>query len=509
MIGQLRSAARSTKSWLAAMAIAAATLSPNAAAAESASVTFVLVNDIYEMSGTGERGGFARLASVVKAERQARENVIYVHAGDTLSPSLFSGFDQGAHIIELTNMAPPDVFVPGNHEFDFGPEVFLERMSQAAFPVLAANLRDPAGEVIDTIHGTTTIDAGPLKVGIVGLAADDTPVKSSAGDYMFQPTVATGITVAEDLRASGADLIVAVVHAGRAQDQELFRSRAFDIILSGDDHDLMLFYDGRTLMAESKQDAEFVTAIDIAAEVSDDDGKREVEWWPNVRIIDTANVEPDPQVAARIAEFEAELSAELDVTLGTTTSALDSQRASVRGGETAIGNLIADAMREAVGADVAITNGGGIRGNRTYDAGSAITRRDVLSELPFGNKTLLLEVTGADIADALENGVSEVENGGGRFPQVSGLGFTLDLAQPAGQRVSEIMVGEAALDRNARYTLATNDFMARGGDGYGMFRSAKVLLGDLDGKLMANDVMAYIRAKGTVAPQVEGRIKTQ
>src|SRR5262245_5053211 len=115
------------------------------AAAETAKVTFLLTNDIYQMneqvmSDGKARGGFARLAAVVKAERAKSVPVIFAHAGDTLSPSLMSGFDRGAHIITLTNMIPPDVFVPGNHEFDFGKAVFLQRMGEAKFPLYAANL---------------------------------------------------------------------------------------------------------------------------------------------------------------------------------------------------------------------------------------------------------------------------------------------------------------------------------------------------------------------------------
>jgi 2',3'-cyclic-nucleotide 2'-phosphodiesterase (5'-nucleotidase family) len=225
-----------------------------------------------------------------------------------------------------------------------------------------------------------------------------------------------------------------------------------------------------------------------------------------VRTIDTADVEPDAAVAAKVAEYESELSKELDIAVGKTTTELDSRRASVRGGETAIGNLIADAMRHAVGADVAITNGGGIRGDKTYPAGSELTRRDILTELPFGNKNLLLEVSGQGVIDALENGVSQVENGAGRFPQISGLTFTLDASKSAGSRVSNVMVGDKPIDPAASYKVSTNDFMANGGDGYTVFRSAKVLLGTLDGKLMANDVMAYVRSMGEVSPSVGGRI---
>src|SRR5690606_33217386 len=112
------------------------------------------------------------------------------------------------------------------------------------------------------------------------------------------------------------------------------------------------------------------------------------------------------------------LDQELAIEIGTTTTALDSRRATVRGQEAAIGNLIADAMRAAVDADIAITNGGGIRADREYPAGHRLTRKDVLSELPFGNRTVKLAVTGEHVKAALENGVSQFEAVAGRFPQV-------------------------------------------------------------------------------------------
>jgi 2',3'-cyclic-nucleotide 2'-phosphodiesterase (5'-nucleotidase family) len=474
--------------------------------AQTANVTFLLVNDIYEMGDSGGRGGFPKLTTAVKAERAKGGTVIYVHAGDTISPSLLSGFDQGEHIMVLTNMEPPDIFVPGNHEYDFGPEVFVKRMGEATFPILAANLRDASGNRIAGIADTMMIEVGPAKIGIIGLTADDSPVKSTPGNLKIAPTVATAAALAKELRAAGADLVVAVAHASRGQDLEMLTGHTVDILLSGDDHDLMTFYDGRTIMVESMSDARVLVAVDVAITVKVDGDKRSVSWWPKVRTIDTADVEPDAAVAAKVAEYESELSKELDIAVGKTTTELDSRRASVRGGETAIGNLIADAMRHAVGADVAITNGGGIRGDKTYPAGSELTRRDILTELPFGNKNLLLEVSGQGVIDALENGVSQVENGAGRFPQISGLTFTLDASKSAGSRVSNVMVGDKPIDPAATYKVSTNDFMANGGDGYTVFRSAKVLLGTLDGKLMANDVMAYVRSMGEVSPSVGGRI---
>ena len=130
----------------------------------------------------------------------------------------------------------------------------------------------------------------------------------------------------------------------------------------------------------------------------------------------------------------------------------------------------------------------------------------MLTELPFGNRTVKLELSGADLLAALENGVSDAENQAGRFPQVSGLTFTADITKPKGQRVSGVLIGGKPLESQATYTLATNDFMAAGGDGYSSLIHARPLLGVRDGRLMANDVMAYIAEKKTVAPKVEGRI---
>jgi 5'-nucleotidase / UDP-sugar diphosphatase len=484
---------------------AASLLSP--AWAGEVRFTLLLTNDIYKVDNRSGRGGFARLNAVIKAERAKGGNVIYAHAGDLISPSLLSGLDQGQHTIALTNMAPPDIFTPGNHEFDFGPDVFLKRMGEARFPLFAANLRTAEGKPIPGFKDMEIREVEGLKLGMLGLTAEDSPVKSSPGDgLLFAPTFDTAVARAGELRAQGADMVIAVVHANRAVDLRLFNSGAFDIILSGDDHDLALFFDGRTVLAESREEAEFVTAIDISADVQEKDGRRNVTWFPNFRIIDTATVTPDPETQAKVDAYNAELDAELNVPIGITSEPLDSRKATVRSSEAAIGNLIADAAREAVKADIAIVNGGGIRGNKEYPAGADITRRDVLSELPFGNRTVKLEVTGGMILAVLENGVSEAENAGGRFPQVSGLSFTADLREPRGQRISNVKIAGKPLEKTATYTLATNDYMFAGGDGYVMLEAARPLLGVRDARLMANDVMAYITARKTVAPKVEGRI---
>jgi len=489
----------------------AAILASGIAGAESTRVTFVLVNDIYlasdrMMADGGRRGGFARLAAVVKAERAKGGHVVFAHAGDTISPSLISGLDRGAHIIALTNLIPPDIFVPGNHEFDFGKATFLQRMAEARFPLYGANLRGPDGQPLANFKDRAIASFDGVRIGLTGATYDDTPRTSSPEDLKFLPTVATAKQQAEALRQEGADFVVAVVHADRKQDYELMGTRAVDLILTGHDHDLFVNFDGVTAVVESSYDAHYVTAVDVAIDVKIEDGRRMVTWWPQFRVIDTATVTPDPEVAAEVARYEQNFAKEIDAPLATTAVALDSRNAIVRTREAAIGNLVADAMRARARADAAVMNGGGIRGGKIYPPGATLTRRDVLAELPFGNRLITIEISGADLRRAIENGLSLLPNPAGRFPQVSGLTIEADVSRPPGRRITSIKVGDAALDEAKTYRVATNDFMGRGGDGYTMFRDARHLLPDTDSPLIANEVMDYLARLGTVRTGVEGRI---
>jgi 2',3'-cyclic-nucleotide 2'-phosphodiesterase (5'-nucleotidase family) len=256
---------------------------PRLARAETARITFILVNDIYLMNEEEgpdgkKRGGFPRLAAVAKAEREKAEKsggrVIFVHAGDTLSPSLMSGIDRGYHIIQLLNMIPPDVFVPGNHEFDFGKDVFLQRMKEAQFPLFAANMRNGDGSMLPGFKDRTIIDVEGVRIGLTGQALTATPQVSNSGDVRFSPLVASVREQTKALRSEGADFTVAIVHAPRSDDLQLFYDRAADLILTGHDHDLFLDYDGRTAIVESSHDAHYVTMIDLTIRVGMSEGRR-------------------------------------------------------------------------------------------------------------------------------------------------------------------------------------------------------------------------------------------
>lgn len=489
-------------------AVATATSAPvSSAQAETVTVTILGVGDIYNFAEEKGRGGFARLNAVAKAEKAANPNFIYVMDGDMLSPSILSGFDKGQNTVDLTNLMPFDLAVPGNHEFDFGPQNFAEKLAASKYPWAAINITNADGSALAGLQGVMVKEIAGLKIALIPVAQDTTPEVSSPGNLKFLPTVETAIAAAKAARQDGADLVVGVVQTDMSNDRALIASHKFDVILSGDDHAYATAYDGVTAYVETSIDGRFLSPVDLAVTIGEKDGKRTIKWVPNFRFIDTANVTPDPQSQAMVDALQKQLDDSLNIEIGKTAGALDSRRNVVRGMESAMGNLIADAMRAATGADIAITNGGGIRADRTYDEGTVLTRRDILTELPFGNVTVVTELPGTQVLAALENGFSQVEKGGGRFPQVSGLSVVYDPSAAAGSRVSSVMVGDKPLDLDAVYSVATNDYILGGGDGYSALGGGKILINAGNANLMANDVMDYIVAAGGVTAKVEGRIK--
>ncbi len=500
----MRSLTNLTRSLFAATLISAAAMC--AAQAEAVKITLLGVGDIYKFDGGKTRGGIARLNAFARAEKAANPNTLYLFNGDMFSPSLMSGLDKGENMVVLTNVVPFDLAVPGNHEFDFGTDNFLQKMKLSKYPWAAINMTKGDGTPIEGMGGVTIKDIAGVKVALIPVAQDTSSVVSSTGDWKFGPTADSAIEAAKQAKKDGADLVVGVVQAPNSDDDKMYASKAFDVILSGDDHHLVVRYNGVSVHVDTSTEANYLVPVDLTVNVEEKDGKRSVKWEPNFRFIDTAAVTPDPETQKLTDDYLKQLDNELNVAIGKTVGGLDSRRNVVRTGEAAIGNLIADAMRDVTGADIAIMNGGGIRADKEYAAGSEITRKDILSELPFGNVTVMVEVSGKQLREALENGVSKIEDGGGRFAHVSGMKIEVDATKPAGSRVVSAMLGDKPLDDAASYKLATNDFVLGGGDGFTSLSGGKVIVDARGGQLVANDVMVYVKKLGSVDAKVEGRI---
>jgi 2',3'-cyclic-nucleotide 2'-phosphodiesterase (5'-nucleotidase family) len=224
-------------------------------------------------------------------------------------------------------------------------------------------------------------------------------------------------------------------------------------------------------------------------------------------MLSTRGVPGDAAVAAKVADYEARLGAALDQPVGNCRQALDSRASVVRRRESSFGNLVTDALRVRLGADVALFNGGGIRGDTLRPAMEQLSRRDLMRELPFGNLGAMVEAKGSALRTALEKGLSGIEKGHGGFLQVSGLTMTIDPARPAGRRLLEATVAGQPLDDARAYRIAMPDYLAYGGDGQNVFAEATVLV-DRSGALpVASLLEEYLKAGAPVDLGPGPRIK--
>lgn len=432
------------------------------------------VNDVYVLEPVAGRGGLARVATLVRGLERETPNTLFALAGDTLSPSLLSTLRRGAQMIEGWNALGLGVAAFGNHEFDFGPAVLAERVGESRFPWLATNVLDRAsGRPLGGARPWLRRDFDGVRVGVIGLTTPDAARTSNGGP---------GVSFDDPLEAArgaltalgAVDLAVAVTHLPLAQDRALVAALPIDAVLGGHDHDPMLVEEGRAVIVKAGSNAVNVGQVEYELRCGAVLSRRQRLIPVDERLAEA------PDVADLVRRQAALLARELDTTVGRTAVPLDARESLVRREETPLGRFFADLMRERVGAQVALLNSGGIRGNRVIPAGP-ITKRDIRGLLPFTNTVVLLELTGEALRAALERSVDELPRPTGHFLQTSGLAFTVDLAQPATRRVGAITVGGRPLDPGGRYRVATLDYLARGQDGYPMLAAGRVLLGPEDG----------------------------
>ncbi|WP_149538754.1 bifunctional metallophosphatase/5'-nucleotidase [Siccirubricoccus phaeus] len=476
------------------------------AAAETTRLTFLHLNDIYEHLPRDGHGGLAEIATLIERERGAAPGPVFLtFGGDLISPSLASSITGGAHMIEIFNAFGTDVAVLGNHEFDFGPEVAARRIAESRFPWLGANVLGPDGQIFGGAVATVIRQAGPLRIGFVGVLTGSTARVSNAPGITFLPEVQAVQEAAAALRAAGVDLVVALTHLDLEQDKEIQRRAGVDLVLGGHDHDPAALLEGGALVLKAGSDAFWLGVVELSVEKQPGQRARiaSIGW----RMLPNAGIPPSPAIAPLVAAVETKLHAALGERLATLAAPLDSRTAMVRGREAAIGDLFADALRAHLGADVALINGGGLRGNREYPAGHALTRRDLVAEAPFGNVVMLLEATGEELRRLLENGVSEVENLDGRFPQISGMSFTYDPRAPRGRRVREVRVGGQPLREDRRYRLATTDYLYAGKDGYELMAQLPVLVDASGAMLLVTVVAEAVQRADTLDIRPDGRIR--
>jgi 5'-nucleotidase len=469
-------------------------------------ITLLQVNDVYQEEPVdgGARGGLARVSTLRKQILQEQPNTLFLLAGDTLSPSVASRFFKGKQMVACWNALGIDYAVLGNHEFDFGNEVLKERIAESKFQWVCANVIDKTtGKQFDNLAPYVIREVGGIKLGIIGLLTPDTMRSSHAGKNIeITDPCKTAKRYVPEMRAQGAQVIVALTHLLMGTDKQVAHCVPIDAIIGGHEHVVLDAVAHGTPIIKSGSDARNLGRIDIS--YSPEEKKVYSVDWEMIPVTD--KIADDAAVRALIHEFDDKLKADLDQPAGDTTVALDAMQADNRSQETNLGDFIADAFRKQTSADVAIVNGGSIRSNTTLPPGK-LSRRDVVAILPFDNPVVKLEMSGHALRKALENGVSQVEKRAGRFPQVSGLKFEYDASRAAGARIRNVYVGAEPLVDGKTYTVATNGFVAEGGDGYTMFENQRNLISPEEGEVEAVVLLNAIAAGGSISPQVEGRIK--
>jgi 5'-nucleotidase/UDP-sugar diphosphatase len=474
-------------------------------------LTLLAINDVYEITPVRGSGGLAELMTLLQAERATATHHLTTVSGDFLSPSLLSGMFAGKQMIELFNAIGVDAVVFGNHEFDFGPQVTRQRMAESHFVWLGTNVQDADGKPFGGAAVTLTRTFGDLQVGLIGLLTPKaTMLSGTGGDVVITPIIPAAKTAVAALKRQGVDVIIALTHLPFALDLDLARQvPEIHVILGGHDHHPITWYEGNTLIHKSGTEARYLGRIDLRIEKHSTPRGQRIRVQPAWRMIPNRDVPPYPAVATTVKRYTTQLADALDRPLGRVITTLDSRRVTVRSRESTMGNLITDALRLGLQADIALINGGGIRGDLLYEPGTVLTPRDILRELPFGNIAVLLEMSGADVLAALEHGLSLVQHLAGRFLQVAGVRFAYDARRPVGQRLRQVAVGGRRLDPAMTYRVATNEYLLRGGDGYTSFGRGKLLVSPEAGPRLTALVIEYITATGSVAPRLEGRIRVR
>ncbi|MBL8162342.1 MAG: 5'-nucleotidase C-terminal domain-containing protein [Anaerolineae bacterium] len=504
---------------------------------ESFELTIMHTNDwhaAHQPQGSGN-GGASRLASVVNQVRAEGGTTMLIDAGDRFTGTLFHTQYKGQDEVQVMNLLAYDVMTLGNHEFDghkTDPTILENFVNGISFPVVTANVDFSAYPALDEkINASIILERGGQQIGVIGLTTPDSTVTSTpAADVGFDVDLVGAVQAAVDeLTAAGINKIILITHIGAPADMELIpQLSGVDIVLGGHSHTLYSntytgAADGYPVRLESasgepvlygqaganglyvgRLDVEFDAAGVITSSSGD-------------TILLSRYITPDAEMEALINELAGPIEELRATAIGATTDVeLVGDRAVCRVEECNLGNVIADAMRAETGADIAIMNGGGIRAD--VDAGE-ITLGEVLTVQPFGNTIATVTLTGADVIAALENGVSRltVENGvvirggaNGRFPQVSGIRYTIDPTLEAGSRIVSVEVlGDdgtyTAIDPAANYAVVTNNFVRQGGDGYSVITENGVNPYDF-GRVDYEVTRDYLVANSPITTDVEGRI---
>jgi 5'-nucleotidase len=472
-------------------------------------------------------GGVARLYTKINELRDAIRaeggNVIVLDAGDQFQGSLMYTTYKGTVEAEFMNAIGFDAMAVGNHEFDDGPEKLGEFVDLVDVPLVSGNLDLSQSNILNgKVENHVVLEVGGERIGIVSALATDTVETSSPGpNVIFQDEADSLAADVQTLTEDGVTKIIALTHVGLPKDIAIAEAvPGIDAVVGGHSHTYLSSSDpgraGAYPTWASQEDGTMIPVVQAYAYskylghlvLTFDDEGRVIDASGDTILLD-ASVEENPEIVARVAELAGPIEELKARVVASTAEAIEGSREVCRQVECPMGNLVADAMLDRVkdqGVTIAIQNGGGLRAS--IDAGE-VTMGEVLTVLPFQNTLATFQVTGDQIVAALENGVSQVEDGAGRFTQVAGLKYTWKASNPPGSRVLEVMVAEGdsfvPIDPAKLYSVATNNYVRTGGDGFRMFVDAQNAY-DF-GPPLENVVADFMAAQGAAyVPYIDGRI---
>ncbi|GGH32719.1 5'-nucleotidase [Cribrihabitans marinus] len=465
-------------------------------------------------------GGTARLVTAIADARERAGNSILVDGGDQFQGTLFYTYYKGKAAAEFMNKLGYDAMTVGNHEFDDGPEVLRGFMDAVGFPVLMSNADYSAEELLaDKLLKSTVIEVGGEKIGLIGLTPEDTDELASPGPNIDFTAPAPAVQAEVDrLTGEGVNKIVVLSHSGYMVDKHVARNTTgVDVIVGGHSNTLLSnrsddaagpypTVENGVQIVQAYAYGKFLGELNVTF---DDEGN--VTEAVGEPLIMDASVTEDSATVDRIKELAQPLDEIRNKVVAEAAAPIQGERDVCRVQECEMGNLVADAMLERVadqGVTVAIANSGGLRAS--IDAGE-VTMGEVLTVLPFQNTLSTFEISGQGLIDALENGVSQVEEVKGRFPQVAGLTFTWDPSVAPGEgRITEVMVasedGFVPIDPAATYSVVTNNYVRNGGDGYAMFSGDDKNAYDY-GPDLADVTAEYLAENAPYQPYTDGRIQ--
>ncbi|CAK4714295.1 hypothetical protein AeMF1_002781 [Aphanomyces euteiches] len=485
---------------------------------ESATLTFLTVNDVYDVVPNEQgRGGMAELAALIHHEQlliPPTNHTLVTINGDFLSASQAGEHYKGAHMIDILNNMKFDYAVYGNHEFDFGSDVLVERVKESKFKWFGSNVREKdTGNTLANALDTVILPIGPngsIKIGMFGVCTQETPQLSFPGDkVIFQDIFETSKRCIEDLKGKGADVIVALTHVSIAHDKLLAkRVPGIDIIIGGHDHEPFTLYQGNTFIHKSGQNAYWLGHLDFDIRKKAATGK--VEIFPEWKMISNRNVTPDASIEALVHKYMAPFQTNDLLEQGARQLAVISKplitRTSVmRSEESNFGNLVADAIRSELGAQYGLINGGFIRGDTVYEAKTQLTVGIVLKEMPFPRPAVLLRIQGRDLREAIEQHLRTYPLLSGSYPHVSGLRVKYDCTKEP-PHVSSLQDDQGHdIDLDEYVTVATTKFISQGGDGCVAWKKASHLATD---NAIAQVVIRFLEKQRLVSyPEKEFRLQ--